>query len=236
MSIVMPLEGSGDYVLSPSKIVALGLNYADHIAETGTPTPTEPVIFAKTPNVLVGDGEDIVIPAFLRESGLREPTVHYEAELAVVIGRRARRVPASTALEHVLGYTCFNDVSQRELQFGDMSGWFRGKSLDTFGPVGPRIVPLDSLRNPGSLHMECHLNGETVQSASTADMLFDVPHVISWISAQLTLEPGDIIATGTPSGVGRLTHGDVVEVEIEGIGTLRNRVVEERPAGGGGER
>lgn len=225
MALKLPFpDETGEYVLDPSKIIALGLNYQDHIDETGAETPKEPVLFAKTPNVLIGPGEEIVIPAFLRECGYGETVVHYEAELAVVIGRRASRVPVSEAMEHVLGYTCFNDVSQRNIQFSDVSGWFRGKSLDTFGPAGPRIVPAGLIPDPHDLSISCRLNGATVQRSNTSGMIFRIPETISYISSQITLEPGDILATGTPSGVGRISHGDIVEVEIQGIGILRNRV------------
>jgi 2-keto-4-pentenoate hydratase/2-oxohepta-3-ene-1,7-dioic acid hydratase in catechol pathway len=127
-------------------------------------------------------------------------------------------------MNYVLGYTCFNDVSQRNLQFSDISGWFRGKSLDTFGPIGPRIIPAEQLTDPHDLDIQCRLNGKTVQRSNTSMMIFGIPQIIEFISKQITLEPGDIIATGTPAGVGPLSHGDVVEVEIESIGILRNRV------------
>lgn len=214
------------YHLRPSKIIALGLNYQDHVEETGRETPEEPVLFSKTPNVLIGDGEDIIIPGFLYEAGYEEVTVHYEAELAFVIGRTAKNVPKEDAMDYVLGFTCFNDVSQRNLQFSDMSGWFRGKSLDTFGPIGPRLVTPSQLPDPHGLAITCKLNGRTVQQSNTGNMIFDIPSVIAYISKQITLEEGDVVATGTPSGVGRMTDGDEVEVEIEGIGILRNRVVE----------
>ena len=130
-------------------------------------------------------------------------------------------------MNHVMGYTCFNDVSQRNLQFSDVSGWFRGKSLDTFGPIGPRIVPAENIEDPHDLGIRCRLNGRLVQDSSTSGMIFRLPLIISFISRQITLEPGDVIATGTPAGVGPLKHGDVVEVEIEGIGVLCNRVRDE---------
>lgn len=230
--IVLPVTGRSDSFceLSPSKIIALGLNYLDHIEETGRDVPSQPILFAKTPNVLVGPGESIVIPGFLFDSGFEEVVVHYEAELAFVMGKRARKVSEEDALDHVLGLTCFNDVSQRNLQFSDASGWFRGKSLDTFGPIGPTVVPLDALgRDPHELDISCRLNGTTVQHSNTGKMLFTIPKIISFISKQITLEEGDIVATGTPSGVGPIRHGDRVEVEIEGIGVLSNPVREERP-------
>jgi len=227
----IPLAGSpGAYRLMPSKIIALGLNYEDHVGESGSEVPAEPVIFSKTPNVLVGPGEPILIPAFLSSLGFGTVTVHYEAELAVVIGRRCRRIRAADAAGCILGLACFNDVSQRNLQFADRSGWFRGKSLDTFGPIGPRIVPLDLLPGWDDLEILCRLNGRVVQHSRTGRMIFGIPRIIEWISSQITLEQGDVIATGTPGGVGRITGGDFVEVEIEGIGTLGNPVVQESAA------
>lgn len=234
MPVTLPVAGGGSCVLTSPKIIALGLNYLDHIEETRQDTPLEPIIFSKTPNVLVGPGEPVIIPSWLHGSGLGEPVVHYEAELAVVIGRRASRVSATRAFDHVLGYTCFNDVSQRNIQFADRSGWFRGKSLDTFGPIGPRIVPLDLLPGHEDLGITCRLNDRVVQRSRTGMLLFKVPEVIEWITRQITLEEGDIIATGTPGGVGAISHGDLVEVEIEGIGVLSSPVVDEWTASGPG--
>lgn len=235
MGIELPCpDGSATCVMEPRKIIALGLNYQDHIDETGSTRPAEPVLFAKTPNVITGPEDEIVIPGFLADYGFDRIVVHYEAELAVVMSRRASNVQAGGAMEYILGYTCFNDVSQRNLQFSDVSGWFRGKSLDTFGPVGPRVVPADQIPDPHSLDIRCRLNGETVQRSNTSRMIFRIPEIIAFISRQITLEPGDIIATGTPAGVGPLSHGDVVEVEIESIGILRNRVRDDcraRPKG-----
>ena len=222
----MELLGRGMLELRPTKIIALGLNYADHIEETGQKTPQEPILFAKTPNVLVGHGEPIVIPAFIEDYGFSNPQVHYEAEMAVIISRRARNVSFQNALEYVLGYSCFNDVSQRNFQFTDASGWFRGKSLDTFGPLGPAIAPVGSV-DPDALNLVCRLNGSVVQSANTSGMLFKTAEIVSFVSRNMTLEPYDIIATGTPAGVGAIQHGDTVEVELEGVGTLTNPVVAE---------
>lgn len=238
--VSLPVLGSKErYELRPSKIVALGLNYREHVAETGhvlpgpdgkpaapREVPKEPLLFAKTPNVLVGNGEPIVIPAaFLARAGIEAPRTDYEAELAVVVGQRLRRVGPEEALAGVLGYTCFNDVSQRNVQNGDRSGWFRGKSFDSFGPVGPVLVPAALIGNPQDLAIECRLNGKLVQSARTSAMIFSIAEMLSYISWNVTLEPGDLVATGTPSGVGALSPGDVVEVTIEGIGTLSNPVI-----------
>ena len=223
------------YELNPSKIIALGLNYRDHIAERMSvkikgftaEIPGEPVLFPKTPNVLIGPEEAIIIPAFLKDYNFKEPRVDYEAELAIIIKDRCKNVAVEQALDHIFGYTCMNDVSQRNIQNSDRSGWFRGKSLDTFGPVGPQIVLQKDLPNVQDLRVRCRLNGETVQDANTGDMIFDIPAIIAFVSRNFTLMPGDIITTGTPSGVGPLKHGDLVEVEIEAIGILKNPVVEE---------
>ena len=235
MSILLPIKGDREVLtLNPSKIIALGLNYRDHLKESSflnlndlPETPPEPILFSKTPNTLIGSGEDIIIPAFIRRDyDFEDIRIDYEAELAVVIGKRCRNVPRGKALSHVLGYTCMNDVSMRNFQTTDKSGWFRGKSLDTFGPIGPVLVPAEDIRNPQALNISCRLNGRTVQNSNTSFMIFSVEETIEFISKQITLEEGDIIMTGTPSGVGRLRGGDIVEVEIEGIGILKNRVLD----------
>lgn len=234
--VTLPIAGTTEtYRVAPTKIIALGLNYRDHIAEShsvrvrgfDSEVPEEPILFPKTPNVLIGPEEVIVIPKFLAEYGFTDLRVDYEAELAIVIGRKCKDVAPAKALEQVLGFTCMNDVSQRNLQTGDKSGWFRGKSLDTFGPIGPRVAPLDKIGDPQNLEIQCRLNGETVQSSNTRHMIFPIPEIIAFVSKNFTLMPGDIISTGTPSGVGPLRHGDIVEVEIEKIGVLRNSVVDE---------
>ncbi len=230
-------DGRPPVAIQPTKIIALGLNYRDHIAESHSvkvrgftdEIPDEPVLFPKTPNVLIGPDEPIILPAFLKDYQFEDLRTDYEAELAIVMATRCRHVQPRDALSHVLGFTCFNDVSQRNLQTRDRSGWFRGKSLDTFGPIGPRIVTPRDLPDPQNLRIRCRLNGKTVQDSNTRHMIFKIPAIIAFVSRQLTLMPGDILATGTPSGVGRISHGDVVEVEIEDIGTLRNPVVQELP-------
>lgn len=234
--VTLPIFGKRDvYTVNPSKIIALGLNYRDHIAESHSvkvrgftdEIPSEPILFPKTPNVLIGHEEPIVIPKFLKEYRFEELRNDYEAELAFVIKEKCKNVSEEQSMRHVLGYTCMNDVSQRNLQTGDRSGWFRGKSLDTFGPVGPQLVLAEDLADPQNLKIQCRLNGKTVQESNTRHMIFSIPQIIAFVSKNFTLMPGDIIATGTPSGVGRIKHGDVVEVEIEGIGILRNPVIEE---------
>lgn len=207
----------------PGKLLCIGLNYRDHAAESGVPLPARPLLFSKFPSAIIGHGEAIELP-----DGSTD--VDYEAELAVVIGRRASRVPTAGALEYVFGYTCLNDVSARDFQFAD-GQWQRGKSCDTFAPMGPWLVTRDTVPDPGALAITCRVNGETRQSSSTRELVFGVADLIAILSRDITLEPGDVIATGTPAGVGfartppvYLRNGDDVEVEIEGIGVLRNRV------------
>ena len=218
----MPLS-----ITRPGKIVCVGLNYRDHAEEGGQALPKAPLLFAKWPNTLIGHGEAIVIPPETTE-------VDYEAELGVVIGTTARRVSEANALDHVAGYICVNDVSARDLQFGD-GQWTRGKSPDTFCPVGPRLVPREEVDDPQQLGIRCILNGETMQDSSTSQMIFSVAEVIAYASRTITLEPGDLIATGTPAGVGvfrdpkvLLKDGDEVSIEIDGLGTLTNPVEKER--------
>jgi 5-carboxymethyl-2-hydroxymuconate isomerase len=207
----------------PGKIVAIGLNYMDHIRESGAEVPKAPLIFAKFTTSVIGDGDEIVIPPITER-------VDWEVELAVVIGRTARNVSKDDALSYVGGYTVGNDVSARDLQFAD-GQWVRAKSLDTFCPLGPRIVPAEEIPDPQTLHLATRVNGETVQDATTDLMVFDVATLISHCSHAFTLEEDDVILTGTPWGCGEfmnpkrsLQDGDVVECEIEGIGVLRNPV------------
>jgi 2-keto-4-pentenoate hydratase/2-oxohepta-3-ene-1,7-dioic acid hydratase (catechol pathway) len=250
--VELPIAGSeSSYVLNPQKIVAVGLNYREHVAESpsilaaeakakaaGAPPPErslpkeprlprEPVLFPKTPNVLIGPGAPIPIPArFLERYAIQHPRTDYEAELAVIIGRRCKDVEPAAALGYVYGYSCFNDVSQRDIQNSDRSGWYRGKSFDGFGPIGPAVVPAAMIPDPQRLAIRCRLNGRVVQESNTSAMIFSVAQLVSFISQNFTLEPGDIIATGTPSGVGPIVAGDLVEVEIERIGSLSNPVIE----------
>lgn len=228
-------DSGRSYTVAPSKIIALGLNYRDHIAESDQVNvrgftkeiPQEPVLFPKTPNTLIGPDQPILIPAFARSYGFPDFRVDYEAELAVIIRDRCKDVEPGEAWDHIYGFSCYNDVSQRNIQNADRSGWFRGKSFDTFGPIGPCIVRPEDLGDPQSLDIRCRLNGRTVQSSNTSYMIFSIPEVLSFVSRNFTLEAGDIISTGTPSGVGPMQAGDVVEVEIEGIGVLRNPVRDE---------
>ena len=201
--------------VAPSKIVCVGRNYVEHAAELGNPMPVEPLLFLKAPSAIIGSGASIELPSISER-------VEHEGELAVVIGRRARRLKEThDPLSYVLGYTCINDVTARDLQRKDVQ-FTRGKSFDTFCPVGPFIV---TNINPLDLKIETRVNSETRQSGRTSQMAFPVPFLIRYISNCMTLEPGDIIATGTPAGVGPLAEGDVVVVEVEGVGVLRNNVI-----------
>jgi 2-keto-4-pentenoate hydratase/2-oxohepta-3-ene-1,7-dioic acid hydratase in catechol pathway len=209
----------GERTVAPSKVLAVGRNYRDHAVELGNLPPPEPLLFFKPPSALIGSGEPIVRPpGFVR--------VDYEGELAVMIGRPGRRIPASRALEHVLGAVCLNDVTVRDLQKLD-SQWTRAKGFDTFCPIGPRLVAGLDLSD---LEIVTRLNGEIVQRARTSSMVFSIPEVIAYASEVMTLEEGDLIATGTPAGVGPIEPGDRVSVEVEGIGVLENPVIAD-PAG-----
>jgi 2-keto-4-pentenoate hydratase/2-oxohepta-3-ene-1,7-dioic acid hydratase in catechol pathway len=225
-------DRSPDYALSdirvevplrhPSKVVAIGQNYMDHCRECNAPIPTRPIVFAKFPSSLIGPTDDIQWCSELTQQ------VDWEAELGVVIGKAARHVPEETALDYVFGYTVINDVSARDLQGGD-GQWVRGKSLDTFCPMGPGIVTADEIPNPQDLDVRCWVNGMVMQDSNTLEMIFNVRYLISFLSRAFTLNPGDVISTGTPHGVGVgrdpqifLQDGDVVEVEVERIGRLRN--------------
>lgn len=206
----------------PGKIVAIGRNYRDHTREEGVAPPAAPLVFAKWPSSVVGPGADVCWDPALTQQ------VDYEAELAVVIGRTARNVSSADALDHVLGYTCLNDVSARDIQFGD-GQWVRGKSLDTFCPMGPALVTADEVGDPQDLAISCSVGAERLQDARTSSMFFSVAEIVSYCSRSFTLEAGDVIATGTPGGVGAfrdppryLGDGDRVTVEIERIGRLAN--------------
>jgi 2-keto-4-pentenoate hydratase/2-oxohepta-3-ene-1,7-dioic acid hydratase in catechol pathway len=213
-------------IASPPKILCLGLNYIDHAAETNKAVPDEPVIFMKPHTTIIGPNQNIVKPRIVHE-------LDYEGELAVVIGKKAKNTPASEAAKHVFGYTILNDISARDYQFKD-GQWTRGKSFDTFAPTGPSITTANQLRDTGNLAVRTWVNGELRQNSTTRNMAFNVNEIVYHLSRVMTLEPCDIIATGTPAGVGFamqppkfLKHGDVVRIEIEGIGTLENIVKEQ---------
>ena len=208
----------------PGKLICIGLNYKDHAAESKMAIPETPVVFSKFSTCVIAPGEPVVLPPQSKQ-------VDYEAELAVVIGRRAKNVSADRAYDYVFGYTPFNDVSARDFQFAD-GQWQRGKSCDTFGPMGPTIVTTDQIPDPHKLSIKLILNGQTMQDSNTDQMIFRVPRLIEFLSETITLEPGDVIATGTPSGVGFarkppvfLKPGDDMEVRIEEVGSLGTPVV-----------
>jgi acylpyruvate hydrolase len=209
-------------VPDPQKIICLGLNYVDHAEESHQPIPEQPMWFAKFPNSLVGDREPVVLPP------THPDFVDYEAELAVVIGRRAHRVSPAAALDHVVGAMPFNDVSARDLQLQNPL-WTSGKAIDTFAPCGPALVLMDEIADLQALGLRTRVNGEVVQEGTTANMIFGVAETIAWLSETMTLLPGDIIATGTPAGIGGLKNlflrdGDTVSVEVDGLGAVSNPV------------
>jgi 2-keto-4-pentenoate hydratase/2-oxohepta-3-ene-1,7-dioic acid hydratase in catechol pathway len=208
----------------PGKVIAVGLNYRQHASEAAVEVLPWPVTFAKFPSCLIGPGEPIRIPAGL-------VTVDYEAELAVLIGKTARNVSLDDALDYIAGYTCLNDITDRDTQSRE-GQWSRSKSFDTFGPVGPQVIRACEISDPQALAIRATLNGQLVQDVSTSQMIHSVADLIAFLSHGMTLEPGDVIATGTPSGVGAfrdpplyLKPGDQIEIEIDGIGVLSNPVV-----------
>ncbi|HDK27169.1 MAG TPA: DUF2437 domain-containing protein [Candidatus Atribacteria bacterium] len=201
----------------PSKIIAVGLNYFDHANELQMKIPDEPLIFMKPPSALIAHNDNIIYPKMSKQ-------LDYEAELAVIIKNRIKDIEPEDVLVNILGYTCFNDVTARDLQKKDEQ-WTRAKSFDTFAPVGPFI---STELNPDNLEIRLYKNGQLMQDSSTSNMIFKVDKIVSYISKIMTLFPGDIIATGTPPGVGQLKAGDIVEVEIEGIGVLKNKVILEK--------
>jgi 2-keto-4-pentenoate hydratase/2-oxohepta-3-ene-1,7-dioic acid hydratase in catechol pathway len=209
----------------PPKIVCLGLNYRDHADEAHAPMPDRPLLFSKPSTAIVGPEDFVVYPKISTQ-------VDYEVELAAIIGKRGKDIAESDAFDHIAGYTVFNDISARDIQFADKQ-WFRGKSFDTFAPTGPCLVLREQVGDPHNLKMELRVNGEVRQRSTTANMIFKIPQLVAFISNVMTLQPGDVIATGTPAGVGYyarperrlLKPGDLMEAEIEGVGVLRNMVV-----------
>jgi 2,4-diketo-3-deoxy-L-fuconate hydrolase len=224
---VSPLTRLGPPIKRPSKIVCIGLNYRDHAAESGMELPREPVLFLKSTTSLVGPDDPVVIPRGASK-------LDWEIELALVIGRRAKYVPKEAALDHVAGYVLHNDYSERSFQLERGGQWVKGKSADTFAPLGPFLASRDEIPDPQRLDMWLTVNGEMRQKSSTAQMIFDVPALVSYVSEFMTLLPGDVISTGTPAGVGLgmkpepryLRAGDVVALGIEGLGESRQRVLE----------
>jgi acylpyruvate hydrolase len=213
-------------VLRPGKVICLGLNYRDHAAEAGMAIPTYPILFHKVAGSLIGHQQSIVIPRISKQ-------VDYEAELALIIGKRGKYIPETEALTYVAGYTIANDVSARDLQFRT-SQWTSGKMLDTFGPLGPALVTRDEVSDPQNLSIKTVLNGQVMQDSNTAEMIFPLPFIINYVSQICTLEPGDVLMTGTPPGIGNvrtppvfMKAGDRVTIEIECLGSLSNPVVAE---------
>jgi 2-keto-4-pentenoate hydratase/2-oxohepta-3-ene-1,7-dioic acid hydratase in catechol pathway len=212
----------------PGKVICIGLNYRDHAEESGLPIPTEPVCFGKFSSAVIGPEATIRLPRVSEK-------VDYEAELVVVIGKRGKNIPQNEALSHIAGYTNGNDVSARDWQIGRPGGqWLMGKTPDTFAPIGPYLVTADEIANPNELGIQLRLNGQTLQNSSTRELIFKIDQLIAHLSQLMTLEPGDIIFTGTPPGVGMarkppvfLKAGDVVEVEVAGLGVLKNSVAAE---------
>ena len=220
-----PIDGELAPPLRPGKIVAIGLNYLDHIRESNLERPTRPLVFAKFPSSVIGPTDPIELDETLTTR------VDWEVELAAIVGRRMRRVKELEALDYVFGYTVGNDVSARDVQFSE-SQWVRGKSFDTFCPLGPVVVTADEIPDPQVLTLRTRVNGEVMQESSTAEMVFGVAELLAFCSHSFTLEPGDVVLTGTPWGCGEfmepprsLAAGDILETEIEGIGALRNEVV-----------
>ena len=201
-------------IYNPTKVVCVGLNYREHAKELGFAIPANPILFMKPLSSIIYNNQSIVIPSTSNQ-------VDYEAELAVIIGKKCKNIPQDVSFDYIKGYSCLNDVTARDLQKVD-SQWTRAKSFDTFCPIGPDIV---QVKNPNNLEIQCRLNGKTVQRSNTADFIFNIQYLVSFISQVMTLEEGDIIATGTPFGVGQMKDGDIVEVEIEKIGVLKNKVV-----------
>lgn len=225
---ILPEERLGPPTARPSKLICIGLNYAEHARESGMDAPKEPVIFFKATTAICGPNDDLVLPRGSKKTD-------WEVELAVVIGKRAKYVAREAAMDHVAGYTLHNDYSERTYQLERGGQWVKGKSCDTFAPIGPFLATKDEIRDPNKLDLWLKLNGETVQGSNTTDFIFDIPFVVSYLSEFMTLLPGDIISTGTPSGVGLgmkppryLKAGDVVELGIEGLGSSRQVVREEK--------
>jgi 2-keto-4-pentenoate hydratase/2-oxohepta-3-ene-1,7-dioic acid hydratase in catechol pathway len=228
-SVMYPLD-QVEYLppVKPEKLLCSALNYKSHAEELGRELPTEPYFFIKPPNVLIGHKRPILIPKFSKQAD-------YEGELAVIIGKKGKNISRKDAMDYIFGYTIFNDVSLRDLRWGksgktEYINWFKAKSLDTLGPIGPWIVTRDEILNPHNLRIRTFVNNELRQNGNTAEMIFNIPTLIEYASECVTLKPGDVIATGTPAGVGLATgkflkHGDVVRVEIESIGELENNVV-----------
>ncbi|MHA2180617.1 MAG: fumarylacetoacetate hydrolase family protein [Promethearchaeota archaeon] len=217
----------GDKFINPTKIICLGTNYMDHIEETGLPVPVEPLIFPKTLNCIITNNQPIIFPYYLYNNR-KYNRVDFEVELAFIVKDKCKKISSEDVYNHILGYTVFNDVTARKMQTKDIVSqkpWFRSKSFDTFGPIGPVIKKVDEIKDPHNLDIELKVNGEIKQSSNTKHLLFKIPETFEYITKLFTMEPDDIIATGTPGGIGPVNPGDLIEATIENIGTLTNKVI-----------
>lgn len=217
----------GDTTINPTKIICLGTNYMDHIDETGMEVPKEPLLFPKTLNCLITNNQPIIYPKYLFNNR-KYNRVDFEVELAFIVKDRCKDVSAEEVYDHILGYCVFNDVTARKMQTKDIISqkpWFRSKSFDTFGPIGPIIKRVEEIEDPHNLDINLKVNGEVKQSSNTKNLLFKIPETFEYISQLFTMEPGDIIATGTPGGIGPVKPGDLIEATIQDIGTLSNKVI-----------
>ena len=217
----------GEITINPQKIICLGTNYMDHIEETGLEVPKEPLIFPKTLNCLITNNQPVIYPKYL-SNNRNYNRVDYEVELAFIVKDKCKNISLDDVYNHILGYTVFNDITARKMQTKDIVSqkpWFRSKSFDSFGPIGPVIKTVDEIKDPHNLNIELKVNGKIKQASNTKHLLFKIPETFEYITQLFTMEPGDIIATGTPAGIGPVVPGDVIEATIEGIGTLTNKVI-----------
>ena len=217
----------GDITINPTKIICLGTNYMDHIEETGLEIPKEPLIFPKTLNCLITNNQPVIYPKYLFNNR-RYNRVDFEVELAFVVKDKCKNVSTDDVYDHILGYTVFNDITARKMQTKDILSqkpWFRSKSFDTFGPIGPLIKPVNEIKDPHTLDIELKVNGEIKQKSNTKHLMFKIPEIFEFITQMFTMEPGDIVVTGTPGGIGPVHPGDLIEATIEKIGTLTNSVI-----------
>lgn len=217
----------GEITINPQKIICLGTNYMDHIEETGLEVPKEPLLFPKTLNCLITNNQPVIYPKFL-SNNRKYNRVDYEVELAFIVKDKCKNVSSDDVYNHILGYTVFNDITARKMQTKDIVSqkpWFRSKSFDTFGPIGPIIKTVNEIKDPHNLNIELKVNGKITQASNTKHLLFKIPETFEYITQLFTMEPGDIIATGTPAGIGPVVPGDVIEATIEKIGTLTNKVI-----------
>jgi 2-keto-4-pentenoate hydratase/2-oxohepta-3-ene-1,7-dioic acid hydratase in catechol pathway len=217
----------GDHSIEPTKIICLGRNYSEHAKEMKEQVPKNPIFFVKTVNTLVTDGNPIIYPKMLYNNQ-EYNQIDHEVELAFIISQDCKNIRAEPAYEYIEGYSVFLDITARKMQISDRNinlPWYRSKNFDTFGPIGPRIVPCEEIEDPHNLNIQLKCNGEIRQQSNTKHMLFKIPEILAYISSFITLTPGDIVATGTPSGVGPIQPGDIIEASIEQIGTITHKVI-----------